>query len=286
MKAKNGLIFFSVAVGLGIFVFLLLYDWVKIPAGHVGVLVNLYGSSRGVQAEELSVGRYWEGPGEEIYIFPVYERNYVWTQDVQEGSPADESFTFQTAEGLAVNADIGITCTVEHDKVSTLFEKYRLHLDEIVSGPLRNAVRDAINRHAASMTVEEVYSEKKVQLMDTVFKEVAKEFKPKGIQVSKISLIGTFRLPNSVLEALNAKITATQRAMQRENELREAEAEARKRIVQAKADAEANEIRQRTITPLLIEQQKLENQRMAIEKWNGVMPSFTGDGAMPFIQIK
>ncbi|MCS7086645.1 MAG: SPFH domain-containing protein, partial [Bacteroidia bacterium] len=281
MSAKSGLIIFGALVGSGLLLFFLLYDWVKIPAGHVGVLVNLYGSTRGVQAEELGVGRYWEGPGEEIYIFPVYERNYVWTQDSQEGSPNDESFTFQTSEGLAINADIGITCTVEHDKVSTLFEKYRLHLDEIVAGPLRNAVRDAINRHAATLTVEEVYSEKKVWLMDTVFKEVAKEFKPKGILVSKISLIGTFRLPQSVLEALNAKITATQRAMQRENELREAEAEARKKIIQAKADAEANEIRQRTITPLLIEQQKLENQRLAIEKWNGVLPQYTGDGGVP-----
>ena len=41
-----------------------------------------------------------------------------------------------------------------------------------------------------------------------------------------IYTIGDFRLPPRVVEAINAKIEATQLAQQRENEVREAEAEA------------------------------------------------------------
>jgi regulator of protease activity HflC (stomatin/prohibitin superfamily) len=72
-----------------------------------------------------------------------------------------------------------------------------------------------------------------------------------------------------------------QRAEQRENELREAEAEAKKQIAKAKgeaqskivaatAEAEANEKLSKSITKKLI-------QLKFLEKWNGVLPKVTSD---------
>lgn len=66
----------------------------KVPAGHVGVKVYLLGSDKGVEQEELGVGRYWIGVNEELNIFLTYLQNYVWTKTVDEGSPTDESFIF------------------------------------------------------------------------------------------------------------------------------------------------------------------------------------------------
>ncbi|TON81215.1 transposase, partial [Vibrio parahaemolyticus] len=51
----------------------------KITAGHVGIKVNLLGGDKGVQAEEVGVGRYWVGVNEELYSFPTFSQNYVWT---------------------------------------------------------------------------------------------------------------------------------------------------------------------------------------------------------------
>nr|ELK2664626.1 prohibitin family protein [Pseudomonas aeruginosa] len=33
----------------------------KVPAGNVGVIVNLYGSEKGVETREVGTGRYWVG---------------------------------------------------------------------------------------------------------------------------------------------------------------------------------------------------------------------------------
>ena len=52
----------------------------KVPAGHVGVKVYLLGSSKGVDTEELGVGRYWIGINEELYLFPTYMQNYTWVK--------------------------------------------------------------------------------------------------------------------------------------------------------------------------------------------------------------
>ncbi|MDF5992132.1 hypothetical protein P4119_23500 [Pseudomonas aeruginosa] len=42
----------------------------KVPAGNVGVIVNLYGSEKGVETREVGTGRYWVGVNEELYLFP------------------------------------------------------------------------------------------------------------------------------------------------------------------------------------------------------------------------
>ena len=52
-----------------------------VPAGHVGVKVYLLGGSKGVDSEELGVGRYWIGWNEQLYIFPTYMQNYTWTRE-------------------------------------------------------------------------------------------------------------------------------------------------------------------------------------------------------------
>lgn len=266
-----------------------------VPAGNVGVKVYLLGGSKGVDHEVLGVGRYWIGINEQLYVFPTYQQNYVWTHSAHEGNTHDESFTFQTREGLDVNADIGITYHVEADKVPLVFQKYRRGIDEITHIFLRNAVRDALNQQAATMSVESVYGEGKTQLMANALARVQGEMQDSGITVNQLYIIGTFRLPPTVVEALNAKITATQRAQQRENELREAEAEAKKQVAKAegeaasqlavaRAQAEANQILSHSLSREIIDYQRMQIEKTRAEKWDGKLPTITG-GVTPFFQV-
>lgn len=261
----------------------------KVPAGNVGIKVHLYGDDKGVANTELGPGRYWCGINEEIFTFPTFQQNYVWTKDADPGSPTDESITFQTVEGMEVNGDFGITYQVDPTKVSLLFQKFRKGLDEVTDGYLRNIVRDAIATHASKMPVASVYGEGKQAIIEKVNELVKAQVAPMGINVEKVYLIGSFRLPKQVIESLNMKIAATQKAEQRENELREAEAEAKKSIAKAEGDAQsatlkaqaeakANELKRQSLTPELI-------QYEAIQKWDGKLPTMTGSGALPFIQI-
>lgn len=256
----------------------------KVPSGHVGVKVYLLGGSKGVDTEELGVGRYWVGWNEEIHLFPTFTQNTVWTADVREGSPEDESITFQTKEGLSVNADIGIAYHIDPKMVTAIFQKYRKGIDEITDIYLRNIVRDAFVVASSNKPVEFVYGEGKAELRDEVEQIVRAKVEPLGIIIEQISFVGDLRLPGSVIEALNAKIAATQQAQMRENQIREAEAEARKKIAAAQGEAEsiklvalaqadANKIIASSITTTLVEYKR-------IEKWNGVMPTYMA-GTMP-----
>ena len=258
----------------------------KVTAGYVGVKVNLLGSDKGVDQQEVGVGRYWIGINEELYKFPTFQQNYVWTEDENEGSPNDEHITFQTAEGLSVDGDFGISYSIMPDSVGTLFQKYRRGIDEITDVFLRNMVRDALNKVGGTMEIESVYGGGKAELMERVEQEVQRQVAAYGIVIDKIYIINKLKLPTQVFDALNAKVAQTQKAQQRENQVQEQIAQAmidsiaaHTELVKARLEAESNLVLARSITPELVKWRQLE-------KWNGQYPQVVGSGAGVLLDMK
>ena len=250
----------------------------RVEAGNVGVKINLLGSDKGVESEVLKPGRYWIGMNEELYIFPTSQQNYTWTASKEEGKAVDESFTFQTADGMTIGTDVGVSYQVNPDKVPALFQKYRKGLDDVTNIHLRNAVRDELNRQGALDSISTLIGAGKGRLFKAVQDTVSRRFDSIGIVGLKLYIIGNFRLPAAIEASINSKIAATQKAQQAENELATAEAEGKKTVALAEAEARANTVRQQSITPQLL-------QLEAIKKWNGVLPQVAG-GATPFINLK
>ncbi len=279
---KNPLPHFKI-IGISIFVtlwFFMIMDSInRITPGYVGVVVDLFGESKGVQEKELHVGIHFIPPWKNLYKFPVFEQNHQWIEDA--------SFTFQTSEGLPVNAEIGITYHLNPEKIPVLFAKYRRGMDEITHLFIRNNLRDAINRFSSRMKIEELIGPKKEEFFTNVQSTLQQELDDMGFIVTHVYVIGQFDVPTNVKEALNEKIAATQRAQQRENELREAEAQARKvvaemegvaksKLIKAKADSEANLMLSKSLTKELLEWN-------SINKWDGKLPYAMSGNGMPFI---
>jgi len=265
-----------------IFSFILwIFFFKMISPGYVGVVVDLFGDAKGVETEELHVGMHWIAPWKTVYQFPIFELNHTWEED--------DAFSFQTSEGLAISADIGITFHIRPSSIPNIFAKYRRGMDEITHTFIRNYIRDAINKSASKMKIEDLYGESKETFFDQVQSQVRGELSEVGFEITRIYLIGRFHFPETVVTALNQKIEAIQRAQQRENELREAEAEAKKQVakasgqaqcvlLQAESEAKANAILSQSVTSELIQWQ-------AVQKWDGKLPTVT-NGVTPFIQLK
>lgn len=261
----------------------------KVPAGNVGVKFDLYGGDKGVTGEVVGPGKYWLGWNEEMYLFPTFAQNYVWTAGQDVTSPGDESITFQDKEGTQINADIGITYAVNGAKADEVFQKYRKGVEEITDVYLRNMVRDALNSETSKMDVSEIYGVGKEELMNRVTQRVRTQVADIGIEVEKIYWIGAMRLPQTIVNAINNKIEATQKAQQRENELQTAKAqaeierekargEADAKLIAARAEAEANRMIAASISQTLVEYK-------GVQTWDGKLPQVTG-GSTPFIDLR
>lgn len=252
----------------------------KVPAGYRGVIVNLYGSDKGVAEQSVGVGRYYLGWNSELYLFPTFLQNYSWKDE--------QAITMQTSEGLSIRTDAGITYSIQPDNVVKVFSKYRLGIEEITNTFLHNMVRDAMNEVASTMTVEQIYGNQKEAFIKKVNQIVKGEAAVNGIEVEKIYLVGSFDLPQTVVNSINSKIQASQNAMKVENEVATARAEAQKTIVDAQArgqqilinaesQAKANKILAESLTKEFVQYQ-------GILKWDGKLPQITS-GATPFVNL-
>lgn len=248
-----------------------------IEPGHEAVKVTVAGSKIG-QQETLPPGRYWNTYRTEYYSFPIFEQTAQFR--------GDEAFEF-TVEGLKVGMEIGLSYQIVD--VGTIFRRYRVGVREITNIHLRNIVRDALNIETRAMSMEGIYGEAANDMMIRVFNRVNDLVAPIGIEVTGIYMIGRPSFPAEVERAIEERIKANQRAEQREIERREAIAQAeidRERargesdaiLIRAEADARANRLISASLTPLLV-------QNYALDKWNGELPKFTGNGAIPFVNV-
>ncbi|RAJ08459.1 regulator of protease activity HflC (stomatin/prohibitin superfamily) [Chitinophaga skermanii] len=226
----------------------------RIDAGHEGIKVKQYGTSRGVQDISLVTGRVWYNPfTESIYEFPTF----VQTADY-------EAFSVNARDGSVFQVDPTISFKVKPGHTPQIFKEYRKSLKEVTSTTLYNYVKDAFRIQFNKYTTDSMISNRE-GFETSVQLQLSHELDRQGIEL--LQLTSGIIYPASITEAIDAKNRAVQQALQVENELKVTEANARKLIIQAEAEAKANQLRLQSLTPLLIQQQ-------FIEKWDGRTPLY------------
>jgi regulator of protease activity HflC (stomatin/prohibitin superfamily) len=263
-----------------------------VEPGHVGIKVNKTGSDRGVSSYPIVTGRVFYNPiTTSVLSYPTFVQTVSWTKDITEGDPLNEEISFNSKESLTIMADISVSYALDPAKVPDFYVKFRSdELKNFTGGFLRNATRDAFNEIASKLPVEELLGEKKEELRAAVEAKLNKQMAPIGVRIEQFGFIGALRPPQNVIEAINAKIAATQAAMQAENELRRAEAEAAKnvataegnakaKIAMAEGESKANQIMANSISESLIRWRTLEITDKAVAKWDGKRPMVEGTGS-------
>ena len=194
--------------------------------------------------------------------------------------------------------DTSLSYAIEPTKVPDFYVKYRVNnLELFTHGILRDIVRNSLNEVASTYTVEDIYGEKKAQFLRQVEQQIQDKVTNVGVGVQQFGFIGAPRVPAVIATAITAKAQAIQESERAKNELATTQAEAAKKIAEAEGDAksvvtraqgeaDANRIRQSSISPQLLELRRLENQRAYIDKWNGQLPSVeAGQGTGLLLQL-
>jgi regulator of protease activity HflC (stomatin/prohibitin superfamily) len=256
------------------------------------VKVNQWGGNRGVQDYTIRTGRVFFNPiTEDIYDYPIFLQNYIFTQGKNEESPVDESLTFNSREGAPINADIGIGILIPAQAVPGIFVKYRQEAFALVHGPIRTLMRDSFIRHAKTMGVMEIMGARSSDLIDSVLVSMRHSLVASdSIHVEYISFLHRPRVAPEVEASITATITATQKAIEAQNMIVAATANARQQVEAARGDslsnviraqgqAKANEVLNASITNDVLDW-------MRIQRWSGTLPLATGDGALPFLNLE
>ena len=244
----------------------------RVGPGMAGLKVDLYGKNRGVQDCPLVTGMVWYNPfTTEVIEYPCFVQTAAWT--------GEEELTFNTKDGMVVHAKISLSYQLAMESAPSFYVKFRTeNITAFTHGFMHNTARDAFNEIAATYTVEDVYGPKKQDLLALVQTRINTNMAPYGIHIEQLGFLDALGIPQQVTDALNGKIKAQQDAMRVENEIQQAQAEAKKVVAKANGDAEANERLAKSITPELLAWQQLQLQQAAITKWDGKRPMVEGGG--------
>jgi regulator of protease activity HflC (stomatin/prohibitin superfamily) len=271
----------------------------RIEAGHVGVEINLAGSQRGASEIPVRTGWVVYSPlSTQIIEFPTYVQTVKWTKDVSEGHPINEEMGFNSKEGMEIFVDVSLSYAIDPLHVPDFYVKYRVSdLDLFTHGILRDIVRNSLNEVASTYNVEDIYGDHKAEFLRKVQAMIDQKISPVGVGVQQFGFIGAPRVPAVIATAITAKAQAIQQSERARNELATTQAEAAKKIAEAEGDAkslvtraqgeaDANRIRQNSLTPQLLELRRIENNRTLIEKWNGQLPTVqSGQGGALMLQL-
>jgi len=253
----------------------------QVKPGHVAIKVNQYGSGAGVEPVPYGVGTYFNTFGTSYEVYPVSTQNYTWSASKNEGADGDESIRFQDQSGVDMSADVGVAFHVDGQKAPILYQKWRTEVDGLVTGPLRNAVRNAIVTRASTLPVEQIYGPAKSQLIKAAEADVRAAFAPYGLDVEQLYWASGIRVPDAVSKQITNRVANENAALAAQAAVATAtaEANAQREAARGKADAMALEATALRSNPEMA-------QLRAIEKWDGTLPTTMAGGAVPFIGVK
>lgn len=246
-------------------VLMLFKPWVQIGAGERGIVQN-FGA---VQDRVLDEGLHFRVP-----IMQNVIKMDVKVQKVQTDASSASSDLQDVTLSVALNYHI------IPDKANIVYQTIGIEFKERIIDP---AIQEVTKAVSAKYSAEELITKRPA--VSTAMKDALTEkLITSNIAVDAVSIV-TFSFSKVFMDAIEAKQTAEQHALKAKRDLDRIKIEAEQTIAAATAEAEALRLQKMNISPDLIELRKIEANLKAIEKWNGILPSVTGSGAVPFIGV-
>jgi prohibitin 2 len=236
-----------------------------VPAGHRGVMTT-FGSP---SSEVLSEGIHFR--------IPLAQKLNIVNVSIQKGEGDGDA---ASRDLQTVHTRVALNYHVKPEGALTVFRDLGNEPGQRIILP---AVQEAVKAVTARFTAEELIA-KRTDVRDQIVAQLRERLARHGIMVDEFSILN-FNFSKSFNDAIEAKTTAEQLKLKAERDLQRIEVEAKQRVAQARAEAESLAVQRQQVTPELIRLREMENQRLAIDKWDGKLPNVSG-GAVPFINVK
>lgn len=178
-----------------------------------------------------------------------------------------------------ISSKIAISYSIDTSRVVNLFKEVGVNYEAVIIDP---AIQEVVKSVTATYTAEQLIT-KRSEVSIKMKEELSNKVKDKGIIIYDLNVIN-FDFSEEFNSAIEAKQVAQQNALKAQQDLERIKIEASQKTVQAKAEAESLRLQKKEISDDLLKLREIEAQIKAIEKWDGKLPTYTGD-KVPFINV-
>ena len=226
---------------------------IQIDAGEVGVK-KLFGK---VQGDVLGSGLHVISPLLEIEKLDIKIQNYTMSGVHDEGAKSgDDAIKVLTADGLEVTIDLSVLYRlITADAPKLLQETGTDYEDKIVRPITRTRIRD----NAVYYDAVALYSTKRDEFQQRIFKSIEVDFKKSGLLLENL-LVRNITLPQSVRTTIEQKINAEQDAQKMQFVLQKERQEAERKRVEAQGIADYQRIISESLTDRQLQYESIKAQ--------------------------
>ena len=247
----------------------------QIDAGKVGVK-SLYGS---VQPDVLESGLHLINPLLDVTDFDIQTQNYTMSADHNEGAQeGDDAIRVLSNDGLEVVIDLTVLYKISAVDAPKIFKQIGVnYTDKIVRPVTRTRIRD----NAVYYDAVALYSTKRNEFQQRIFKSIEEDFKARGLILEQL-LIRNINLPASVKTTIESKINAEQDAQKMQFVLQKEKQEAERKRVEAQGIADYQRIISSGLTDKQLQYEQIKAQKEIATSANTKI-IFMGKGSAPVI---
>lgn len=212
-----------------------------------GVVISALSPS-GYRQQALNPGIHWIVPfAESVVVYPISRQTYTMSIASYEGDiQGDDSIAARTADGQEIFVDASVIYAVNPENVVQVHIEWQdRYGDELVRPQSRGIIRDAVSQFG----VEEVYSSKRLDLIQMVTEGMTEKFADNGLILVDFVLRNITFSPEYAAsveqkqiaeqQAQQAKFIVEQRKQEAEQARQVAQGTADAAVIRAKGDAEA-----------------------------------------------
>lgn len=223
----------------------------QIDAGQIGVK-SLFGK---VSDDVLTSGLNMVNPLVDVKTVDIKTQNYTMSGVHDEGDQVgDDAIRVLTADGLEVIIDLTVLYRVIGIEAPRIVKETGLdYKDKIVRPLTRTKIRD----NAVYFTAIELYSNKRDQFQNRIFKSIEDDFKKRGLILEQL-LVRNITLPNNVKTSIEEKIKAEQEAQKMEFVLQKEKQEAERKRVEAQGIADYQRIMSSGLTDKQLQYEQIQ----------------------------
>jgi regulator of protease activity HflC (stomatin/prohibitin superfamily) len=274
----------------------------RVEPGFAGVKIDYAkgqtAGATGYAVEQVPAGRFvFINPiTQRLAQYPISNQNLTMARRVTEGKvQGDDSVKVVDTNGVTLNIDVSAIYRVNPQEVGALYTEWAgaQLIDPNAAGGdvedrlVRPAVRSILPNSAASRNYLQIYATDKGKIQQEAEEALRAYLAPKHIEVVALQIREVY-LPDTLQEAINSKVAEQQLAEQAQATVvkntqlasaaqEQAKGEAESRTIRAQAEANANLLIAKSLTPELVQYQ------YAL-KWDGKLPQATG-GTIPFLNL-
>jgi regulator of protease activity HflC (stomatin/prohibitin superfamily) len=259
---------------------LYIQGFATVPSGYRGVLLTWGKVENKILPEGLN------------FIIPFMQNIELMNVQVQKAESTESTATFDLQE---VSTTVAVNFRLRFDKVNEIYRELRQdYVDRVIKPNIEESLKAATSQYRAEDLIK-----RRPEVKATLDAILAERLAVFNIDLVAVSLTD-FQFSSSFAAAIEAKVTAEQRALEAQNQLEQIRYEAQQQIIQAEAEKNATIARSQGEAEAVIISASARSQAIELitssmtpeyaqylwlEQWDGKLPYVLGEGQSVILDV-